>query len=55
MGRIIKKHKYKIGDTWLNGSIMKKDLGVVVDHRLTVSLQCDAITQNANAVLGPER
>ena len=26
------KHKYKMGDTWLDSSICEKDLGVLVDN-----------------------
>lgn len=33
-------------DMRLHGSIVEKDLVVFVDHRLNMSLQCDATAQN---------
>lgn len=36
------KHKYKMGENYPDGSTGEKDLEVLVDHRLIMSLQCDA-------------
>ena len=34
-------HSYKMGDTWLSNTTNKKDLGIVVDHKLNMSQQRD--------------
>ena len=46
------KHKYKLGDTWLDSSICEKDLGVLVDNKLNMSQQCDKAAKKSNAMLG---
>ena len=46
------KHKYKMGDTWLDSSICEKDLGVLVDNKLYMSQQCDLVAKKANSILG---
>ena len=46
------KHKYKMGDTWLDGSICGKDLGVLVDNKLNMSQQCDMAAKKANSIPG---
>lgn len=55
MVRMIKKnktppHKYNMGDNWLYGSIMEKDLGILVHQRL--NRQCDTPAQKVNSILG---
>ena len=45
-------HSYKMGDTWLSNTTNEKDLGIVVDHKLNMSRQCDAAAKKANAILG---
>ncbi|KAF7250038.1 RNA-directed DNA polymerase from mobile element jockey [Varanus komodoensis] len=44
-------HKYRLGDKWLESSTCERDLGVLVDCRLNMSQQCDAVVKRANATL----
>ncbi|KAF7247548.1 RNA-directed DNA polymerase from mobile element jockey [Varanus komodoensis] len=45
-------HKYRLGDKCLESSTCERDLGVLVDCRLNMSQQCDAVVKRANATLG---
>ncbi|KAF7236107.1 RNA-directed DNA polymerase from mobile element jockey [Varanus komodoensis] len=45
-------HKYRLGDKWLESSTCERDLGVLVDCRLNMSQQCNAVVKRANATLG---
>lgn len=45
-------HKYNTGGICFESSIGEKDLGVLVDHRLSKSQQCAATAQRVNATLG---
>ncbi|CAM4679733.1 unnamed protein product [Caretta caretta] len=47
-----KNFSYKLGTHQLEGTDEEKDLGVLVDHRMTMSCQCDMAVKKANAVLG---
>ncbi|CAM4621975.1 unnamed protein product [Caretta caretta] len=47
-----KNFSYKLGTHQLEVTEEEKDLGVLVDHRMTVSRQCDMAVKKANAVLG---
>lgn len=42
---------YELGMYQLEVKEEEKDLSVLVDHKMTVSCQCDAATKKANAVL----
>ncbi|CAM4385864.1 unnamed protein product [Lepidochelys olivacea] len=46
---------YKLGMHHLEVTEEEKDLGVLVDHRMTMSCQCDMAVKKANAVLGCNR
>ncbi|CAM5127154.1 unnamed protein product, partial [Natator depressus] len=43
---------YKLGTHYLEVTEEEKDLRVLVDHRMTMSRQCDVAVKKANAVLG---
>ncbi|KAF7246710.1 RNA-directed DNA polymerase from mobile element jockey [Varanus komodoensis] len=45
-------HKYRLGDKWLESSTCERDFGVLVDCRLNMSQQCDAVVKRVNATLG---
>ena len=45
-------HSYKMRDTWLSNTINERVLGIVLDHKLNMSQQCDVTIKKANAILG---
>ncbi|CAM4371744.1 unnamed protein product [Caretta caretta] len=46
---------YKLGTHQLEVTEEEKDLGVLVDHRMTMSRQCDMAVKKANVILGSIR
>ncbi|CAM4380368.1 unnamed protein product [Caretta caretta] len=50
-----KNFSYNLGTHQLEVTEEEKDLGVLIDHRMTMSRQCDMAVKKANAVLGCSR
>ena len=46
------KYQYRLGHDLLERSSVEKDLGVLVDDRLAMSLQCALVAKKANGILG---
>ncbi|GAB0179751.1 mitochondrial enolase superfamily member 1 [Grus japonensis] len=51
-GRNNPKHQYRLGVDLLGSSSAEKDVGVLVDNKLSMRQQCALVAKNANGILG---
>ena len=52
MGRNNPLHQYRLGVDLLESISAEKDLGVLVDNKLTTSQHCALVAKTANGILG---
>ncbi|PKU41369.1 rna-directed dna polymerase from mobile element jockey-like [Limosa lapponica baueri] len=53
LGRKNPRHQYRLGKDQLESTSEEKDLGILVDSKLSTSQQCALVAKRANGILGP--
>ena len=46
------RHKYKLGEEWLESSPAERGVGMLADSRLSMSQQCVLASRRGNCILG---
>ena len=52
LGRNNPRHQYRLGAKLLESSSVEKDLGVLMDNKLTISQHCALVAKKTNGILG---
>jgi len=52
LGRNNPMHQYRLGADLLESSSVERDLGVLVDNKVTISQQCALVANKADGILG---
>ncbi|PKU47545.1 hypothetical protein llap_2187 [Limosa lapponica baueri] len=52
LGRKNPRHQYRLGVDLLESTTEKKDLGILVDSKVSMSQQCALVAKRANGILG---
>ncbi|GAB0186197.1 mitochondrial enolase superfamily member 1 [Grus japonensis] len=52
LGKNNPRYQYGLGVDWLGSSSAEKDLGVLVDSKLSMSQQCALMAKKASGILG---
>ena len=52
LGKNSPRYQYRLGTDLLESNVGERDLGVLVDNRMTVSQHCALVVKKANGILG---
>jgi len=46
------KHKYRVSGEWIENKLEMKDLGMLIDEKISMTRHCTLAAQKANNILG---